>query len=76
MTEWIERSAQLPKERGAYLVYDPDYPEPVRVCTFGTSKGFDNGRDSIRRKSGRSGITHWMPLPAPPRATSGEGDSL
>jgi hypothetical protein len=62
---WIARKDRLPPERGAYLVFDPYFPEPVRVANWGTSKGFDNGRDNAARKRGY-GVTHWMPLPPPP----------
>ena len=64
--EWVACKDRLPRERGTYLVYEHSYPEPIRICAFGTSQRWDNGRDKIRRKVPGQGITHWMPLPKPP----------
>ena len=63
--EWIERSKRNPKERGQYLVYRADVFQ-IDFANFGTSKGWDNGRYT---KGSPYRVTHWMPLPEPPKET-------
>lgn len=64
MDNWIKRSERNPKERGAYLVYKAGIDD-ISICNFGTSKGWENGRnlgiDNIYR------VTHWMLIPEPPK---------
>lgn len=65
LSRWIPVKERNPTERGAYLVYDPSWPEPVRICRYGTSVKWDNGRNRMRPPDAR--ITHWQPLPEPPK---------
>lgn len=83
MSEWISVKERLPEKDGWYLVYAPRY--------WGNSKiyGLDglaysnfkhNYKDhwGIERGTGRGWpgiVTHWMPLPDPPKEgcdTNGE----
>jgi hypothetical protein len=68
---WVRVSERLPKERGRYMVYQASFLEPIRIVNFGTSRGWENGRDKIHPREKR--ITHWMPLPQPP-ASNGNGE--
>lgn len=61
---WVSVEERLPEERGRYLVYQATFPEPIRIVNFGTSRGWENGRDKLSPPGRR--ITHWMPLPPAP----------
>jgi hypothetical protein len=63
---WTACKERLPKERGRYMVYQASFPEPIRIVNFGTSRGWENGRDKSLPPERR--ISHWMPLPTPPEA--------
>ena len=55
--EWISVEDRLPEETGPYLVYRKENPYPttrIWVAEYWDSK---------------TTITHWMPLPDPPKET-------
>jgi hypothetical protein len=62
---WIPCAVRNPKERGRYLVYHPSFPEQWRIVRYGTSTGWENGRNKLSAPKDR--ITHWMPLPEAPK---------
>ena len=67
MAEWISVKDRLPEEKGQYLVtYHPchwDNVEENTICV-GTDS-FVNGKRWAKNKYQR--VTHWMPLPEPPK---------
>lgn len=71
--EWISVEDRLPEKSGHYLIFaDIDYMNVVlysaRHKAFNAWDGFDDARNSID-------VTHWMPLPEPPKADMrGEGE--
>lgn len=63
---WISVDDRLPKEKGDYLVaYHPCHWDNVddEICV-----GIDNfrGKTAWAKKKYRR-VTHWMPLPEPPK---------
>lgn len=71
--EWISVEDRLPEKSGYYLIFaDIDYMGVVLYSAkhkaFNAWDGFDNARHSID-------VTHWMPVPEPPKADArGEGE--
>lgn len=75
MSEWISVKDKLPKADGEYIVYAQDENSPsgegvwydnvvvVAEYAFGIWWWWDNGTDFDVTNN----ITHWMPLPEPPR---------
>lgn len=60
---WTARKDRNPTERGSYLTYCAGR-DSIRITNFGTSRGWDNGRDRLAGENYK--ITHWMPLPDRP----------
>ena len=58
--EWISVKDRLPEESGEYLAYCGEY-DGICVLYFEISK--TKGRWMRKWKE----VTHWMPLPEPPR---------
>lgn len=73
--EWISVEDRLPEQDGWYLVFAPGYwgkRQSYGIDGMACSNFKHNYKDhwGIERKSSRgwSGIvTHWMPLPEPPK---------
>lgn len=74
MSEWIKVSERLPESKddsvfaywahngGMDMVHIQDYFDDI-------TNGFDDGGNQLYTKWYlSSGVTHWMPLPAPPEA--------
>ena len=59
---WIAVTERLPEDMFTRIVY----------CTFRTVAFYDSGswwRNSHAGPERLDGVTHWMPLPAPPEST-------
>lgn len=65
--EWISVDDRLPEEKGEYLVaYHPCYWDDVKEdVTYTGIDTFRGKRTWAKNKFQR--ITHWMPLPEPPK---------
>lgn len=57
MGEWISVNDRLPEEAGYYLVYNKTWKFVDRVYFRGKSSWAKGGHH----------ISHWMPLPNPPK---------
>lgn len=61
MGEWISVEDKLPSNSGAYWTFNglDDKPSVIqqRVHTY----------DSVHKEFNSSTVTHWMPLPEPPK---------
>lgn len=63
--EWISVSDRLPSESGEYIVHVKNltgrikYFNPVFVASFYCGWNFQAWEDNV--------VTHWMPLPEPPK---------
>ena len=65
MSEWIPITEQIPPEGEYVLVYGKSlYPNP-NVAQFAVSEVYDGNYWSGFGRTNK--ITHWMPLPEPPK---------
>lgn len=63
MMEWISVKDRLPEIGEKVLAYRPSmYYTVVQTIYYGV-EGWENGYDL----SGNMVITHWMPIPEPPK---------
>ncbi len=78
MSEWISVKERLPEHEQHVLIYHPEYKEiyyseyiePRDYAPFVDYPLFFIGYDPACNRSGafyREKITHWMPLPEPPK---------
>lgn len=65
--EWRPAS-EPPKEDGRYYVARYDY---VTKTPFADILWFEKGQWWNRLHGGNFAVTHWMPLPVPPKGVSG-----
>ena len=66
MSEWISVEERLPPEKGEYLVaYHPCYWDHVYPETRTGIDTFRGKAAWAKKKYQR--VTHWMPLPEPPK---------
>lgn len=67
MSEWISVKDRLPESEGAYIVYTDR--GSVFVEHFYPTKRFrdDYIREAAWSHQGKTRVTHWMPLPKPPK---------
>lgn len=68
--EWISVKDRLPEKKGMYIIYapTPTLRKPLlRSMWFDPELGWGTGREALI-PSDIEAITHWMPLPEPPRA--------
>lgn len=83
--EWISVNDRLPKNEECVLVYFPKWRKRDYSCVF--SAEYQNGEDDICDKGfwndycrfnigGEDGITHWMPLPNPPKEVNIENETV
>ena len=65
--KWISVKDRLPEKSGSYLVCSDR--DAVYETHFHTKKYFLNGymREAGFTQRGKTIITHWMPLPQPPK---------
>ncbi len=72
-TEWISVDERLPEESGYFLVYISRESEGFRVNAYYYCEDemWENG--DTMASSEYFGITHWMPLPEPPKMKGGAG---
>lgn len=56
MSEWISIKDEIPIRYELVLVYCPKEVTKIRPCQFSNWAGAE-----------QIGITHWMPLPEPPK---------
>ena len=61
--EWIPVTERLPKIHTNVLVYRPKMATKIMVSYFGYDRFCDGAMDIWGNKV----ITHWMPLPQPPK---------
>lgn len=64
MQRWIPVTERLPESTERYLVMRFDYVTKTPFCDL---LWFENGRWWNRRYEGNYAVTHWMPLPEPPK---------
>ena len=67
MSEWISIEDKLPPFDVEVLVYQPSWKgEPVTTSTLRAidSSGY---RFQFKNELNRYSVTHWMPLPEPPK---------
>ncbi len=57
--KWINIKEKTPLRSAMVLVYCPEEVTKIRVCQF---SNWDDAE--------QLGITHWMPLPEPPKKSS------
>ena len=62
--KWIPVTERLPESAERYLVMRFDYVTRTPFCDL---LWFENGRWWNRRYDGDYAVTHWMPLPEPPK---------
>ena len=64
---WISCEERLPIEEGSYIVHTNR--GAVHTRHFYTQKHFSSGYTREAKWSGKGGttVTHWMPLPEPPK---------
>lgn len=80
--EWIDIEAELPPPGDKCLFYRPlaansgDEIVAVKVAKstnqFCWKSTVPQGKDPVNYSSGSCHTTHWMPLPAPPKPTTGK----
>ena len=69
-SEWISVEERLPDENGRYLAHIKvehlafENLSIVAILQYGKSQGFDTHSEET--------VTHWMPLPEPPKMKGGE----
>jgi hypothetical protein len=65
MSEWISVKDELPEPNEIYLVHCPSWSDDeCAVCLFENGKWYYDHDSEIN-----SYVTHWMPLPEPPKET-------
>ena len=72
---WIKVNDDLPKDDEWVLIATME----TKNCRAGTFYGMRRGiawYDASGNPAPTDGITHWMPLPAPPTAETSEGANL
>ena len=62
--EWISVKDRLPENEGKYLCWDVPYSSSTSYPTFGH---FQDGKFYMHIADDWSNVTHWMPLPEPPK---------
>lgn len=70
MNEWISVKDRLPDEDGEVLIYMPneDWEELIAIVPFSVEhKKFYSYSDEVAIDQELKRITHWMPLPEPPK---------
>ncbi len=63
--KWISVKNRLPEHEGHYLTYPFKYSFASYYHKYGRLKG--KWTNDINRHEGEDYITHWMPLPEPPK---------
>ena len=69
MSEWISVKDAMPISDGEYLTYSTGYKDRIRNVVSLDWFAVE-GRQVVWlniRRGGSFGITHWMPLPEPPK---------
>jgi len=68
LPKWIAVEEKLPEVGGTYLVR-AKFAEPFNYCTdFGHFFLLESGPEWMTSGSKPQDVSHWMPLPEPPRA--------
>jgi hypothetical protein len=69
--EWIKCSEKLPTEPGRYLAWVA-YDDTGHAMTVGYEEGWNclSLFGVVDREHEMTNITHWMPLPEPPKEES------
>ncbi len=71
MTNWISVKDRLPEKSGEYLVaFHPCYWKQIEYDTIAVGLDTFRGKTSWAKKKYQF-VTHWAPLPEPPK----EGES-
>lgn len=68
--QWIDINDQIPPNYGAQdvLVYSPKVFGPIDIQTFyGDGEGGGKFQKGWNKGESHYDVTHWMPLPKPPR---------
>jgi hypothetical protein len=61
--KWIPVTEKLPEEKHAVIVWEPKYLNPY-ICVLSEGDWYVFGGYGVKVY----GVTHWMPLPQPPKA--------
>lgn len=62
--KWIAVAERLPKKSGAYLTFTKGV---MMVMDFSKKHGKFNAYDMFETAESAIPVTHWMPLPKPPK---------
>jgi len=60
--DWISVKDRLPEVHKTYLVYVPE-TQQFFIGYYTDIKGFNTGFGAVEKED----ISHWMPLPSPPK---------
>lgn len=74
MTEWINVKDRLPDDKEQYLICNESNFGKIDIAYYQPiGDKFSNYEPFWQARSHRStGVTHWMPLPEPPKETNND----
>lgn len=75
MSEWISVKDKVPELMSYVLTYAPSFALPITTQLYGRQVTFGGEViDGFQMRDGR--ITHWMPLPEPPKVMKEEAEKM
>lgn len=75
--QWISVKDRMPEQAGCYLVYRQHFygwgiPGQITVCYWDGIDWFDDYVDAEGYELPEDSVSHWMPLPDPPKEVKQE----
>jgi len=72
MMDWIDINERTPEDGQVVLTYFGELTDPIEISIYKNLEGTDDeifGKNLFRNHRGwlTDDVTHWMPLPDPPR---------